>query len=142
MGVEKCYVLPMRDSNQQPSLCKRIAPLSLTLISSSLLVSCGNFDASGLAQKSVRSVANLIPRRVPVAEVREKDLRQMPTGADRALAWERHLDAKRYAFFIPRHYKAPKLPATRSLPEDGGILPPLHPGRGSSLDGRGSLPPE
>lgn len=132
----------MRDSNQQLSLLKRIAPLSLTLISSSLLVSCGNFDAAGLAQKSVRSVANLIPRRVPVAEVREKDLRQMPTGADRALAWDRHLDARRYVFFIPKHYKAPKLPATRSLPADGGILPPLHPGRGSSLDGRGSLPPD
>jgi hypothetical protein len=133
----------MRDSIRQLSFVKRIAPVSLTLITSSLLVSCGNFDATGLAKKSMNSVANLIPRRrVPVTEVREKDLRKMATGADRAMAWDRHLDSKRYVFFRPKHYKAPKLPAARSLPEDGGILPPLHPGRGSSVDGRGSLPQE
>jgi hypothetical protein len=127
--------------------------MSLTLISCSLFVSCGNFNTaaaskmatvSKMAKKSVASVANLVPRRVPVAEVRPKDLKQMPSGADRALAWNRHLDSKRYAsnfrWFAPKHYKAPKLPNSRSMPTDGGILPPLHPGRGSSLEGQGTLP--
>ena len=118
--------------------------MSLTLISCSLFVSCGNFDAAGIAKKSVRSVANLVPRRVPVAEVRPKDLKEMPSGADRALAWDRHLDSKRYAsnfrWFAPKNYKAPRLPDSRSMPTDGGILPPLHPGRGSNLEGRGAIP--
>ena len=120
--------------------------MSLTLISCSLFVSCGNFNAaavSKVAKKSVASVANLVPRRVPVAQVRPKDLKLMPTGADRALAWDRHLDSKRYAsnsrWFAPKHYKAPKLPSARSMPTDGGILPPLHPGRGSNLEGRGAI---
>lgn len=114
--------------------------MSLTLISCSLFVSCGNFDATGLAKKSVDSVANLIPRRVPVVKVRPEDLKKMPSGADRALAWDRHLDAKRYVFFRPKSYKAPKLPDARTLPADGGILPPLHPGRGSNLEGQGDIP--
>lgn len=117
--------------------------MSLTLISCSLFLSCGNFNASGvskIAKKSVKSVANLIPSRLPVAEVRPKDLRKMPTGADRALAWDRHLDSRRYVFFAPKHYKAPKLPDDRTLPTEGGILPPLHPGQGTSLEGRGELP--
>lgn len=121
--------------------------MSLTLISCSLLVSCGNFNASGvsqLAKKSVESVANLVPRRVPVATVRPKDLKKMPSGADRAMAWDRHLDSKRYAsvsrWFLPKNYKAPKLPDERTMPTDGGILPPLHPGQGSALKGQGELP--
>ena len=136
----------MRDSHTPLSLPKnanRIIPMSLTLISCSFLVSCGNFDAAGIAKKSVDKVANLIPRRVPVTEVRTKDLQKMPSGADRALAWDRHLDSKRYAsnsrWFAPKHYKAPKLPVDRTIPTDGGILPPLHPGRGSSLDGQGAI---
>lgn len=122
-------------------------PMSLTLISCSLFVSCGNFNTaavSKMAKKSAKSVANLIPRRVPVAQVRPKDLKKMPLGADRALAWDRHLDSKRYAsnfrWFAPKNYKAPKLPDIRSMPMDGGILPPLHPGQSSALEGHGTLP--
>jgi len=86
-----------------------------------------------------------MPSRVPIAEVRAGDLQKMPTGADRALAWERHLNSKRYAsnsrgWFAPKGYKAPTLPDERTLPANGGLLPPLHPGQGSSLNGGGSLP--
>jgi len=89
-------------------------------------------------------MAKLIPaRRVPVTEVREKDLTKMPSGADRALAWDKHLDSKRFAsisrWFIPKNYKPPTLPTTQTLPTDGGILPPLRPGQGSALEGQGSL---
>lgn len=140
----------MRDSTPNitlPTFTKRVAPLSLTLISCSLLVSCGNFSATNLAKKSmhsVKSVANLVPRRIPVAEVRTKELQKMPSGADRALAWNRHLDAKRYAttsykWFNPKNYKPASLPDERSMPMDGGILPPLKPGQGSTLEGRGDI---
>ena len=114
--------------------------MSLTLITCSLLVSCSNFDATGMAKKSYKSVATLIPRRLPVTEVRPKDLEKMASGADRAMAWDRHLDSKRYVFFAPKNYKAPKLPDARTLPTDGGLLPPLHPGRGSTLKGKGDMP--
>ncbi len=92
----------------------------------------------------MKSIAKLIPSRVPVTEVREKDLEKMPSGADRALAWDKHLDSKRYAslsrWFLPKNYKAPTLPTAQTLPTDGGILPPLRPGQGSALEGQGSLP--
>ncbi|MBT8036147.1 MAG: hypothetical protein KJO21_01265 [Verrucomicrobiae bacterium] len=132
----------MRKPLKTRTFRKRIPPVSIALLTCSLLVSCGNHPTAKLVKKSARSMANLIPHRIPVTDVRVKDLHAMPTGADLALAWDRHLDSRRYVFFIPKHYKAPKLPASRSLPADGGILPPLHADRGSSLEGRGSLPTE
>lgn len=72
-----------------------------------------------------------MPSRIPIAQVREADLQKMPTGADRALAWDRHLNRKRYVF-VPSNYKPPTLPDSRSLPMDGGILPPLRPQQGST----------
>lgn len=123
---------------------RKFVPASLTLISCSLLVSCGGFSTSNIAQKSVKSIAKILPSRMPVAEVRQKDLQEMPIGADRALAWDRRLDGLRYAstsrFFAPKNYQPPRLPDERTIPADGGILPPLHPGRGSSLNGRGNAP--
>ena len=116
--------------------------MGLSLVACSLLVSCGNYSAASLAKKSVNSVANLIPRRIPVAEVRPQDLRKMPTGADRALAWDKHLDSRRFVFFRPKNYKPPTLPDTQAMPADGGILPPRRSGQGSSLDGSGKLPAE
>ena len=84
------------------SAIPRIPLISLALIPCSFFVSCGNFNASAfkpsnIAKKSAKSIAKLMPSRVPVTEVREKDLKKMPSGADRALAWDTHLDSKRYA---------------------------------------------
>ena len=66
----------------------------------------------------------LMPKRIPIAEVRKKDLKTMQTGAEKALAFEQRRNRRRFAF-IPGFYKAPTLPDVRSLPADGGILPPL-----------------
>ena len=115
----------------------------LLIIACSLCTSCGGSDVSTTISKPYKAIANLIPRRVPLAEVRPDDLRKLPTGADRALAWDRKLDAKRYAYgswVVPKDYQAPTLPDSRTLPSAGGILPPLHPGQDSSLEGRGKLP--
>ena len=119
--------------------------ISFAIVSCFIFASCG---ASNLAKKSVKSVsksvAGIMPSRVPIATVRSKDLKKMPTGADRALAWERHLNRKRYAYnsgwMAPKNYKAPTLPNDRGLPIDGGLLPPLHPGQGTTMDGSGQLP--
>ena len=121
--------------------------MSLTLTFCIGLASCSNFSASDLAKKSVKSVSNsvagIMPSRIPIATVRKGDLEKMPTGADRALAWERHLNRKRYAFSgwsAPKNYKPPRLPDELSLPVDGGLLPPLHPGQGTTMDASGKLP--
>lgn len=103
---------------------KRITTTSLTLAASLFLVSCGNFNAANLAKKPFKSVAKLIPKRIPIAEVRTKDLQEMTMGADKAMAYEKKRNRKRFAFFRSL-YKAPTLPDEQSLPADGSILPPL-----------------
>ncbi|BDS06405.1 hypothetical protein NT6N_14450 [Oceaniferula spumae] len=135
----------MRDSQEVTNIPRKFASMSLTLTSCVILASCSNFSAADLAKKSVKSVSGLIPSRMPIAEVRPGDLKKMPTGADRALAWERHLNKKQYVYntsnwVAPKNYKAPTLPEESGLPADGGLLPPLHPGQGSALDNGGSLP--
>jgi len=127
------------------SFSRQFLRVSFALTSCLILASCG---ASTLAKKSVKSVsksvAGIMPSRMPIATVRSKDLKTMPTGADRALAWERHLNRQRYAYssrwVAPKNYKAPTLPDERGLPIDGGLLPPLHPGQGTTMDGTGQLP--
>lgn len=71
----------------------------------------------------------------------------MPTGAERALAWDKHLNRKRYVSYLPtgnwvppKGYKAPTLPDERGIPVDGGLLPPLRPGQRTTLDASGELP--
>ena len=120
--------------------------MSLTLLSSgSLLVSCGT-SASNLAGKSLKSLksiksatAGLLPSRVPIAEVRTKDLKKMASGADRAIAWDRKLNRWVYTAV---DYKPATLPNEQTLPVDGGLLPSLHPGQNTTLNGQGPLPGE
>ena len=134
----------------------RIVRVSLTLTVCMGFASCSNFSATNLAKKSVtsvksasksvsKSVAGIIPSRVPIATVRTEDLKKLPTGAERALAWERQLNSRHYASYnsgwvVPANYKAPTLPDERSIPADGGLLPPLHPGQSTTLQGNGELP--
>jgi len=112
-------------SRAHPSRLNKWFSLSLALISSSLLVSCGNFSLTKSNEKPYKAISKLIPRRVPIAVVRPNDLKELPTGADRALAWSKRLDSKRYAFFKPKNYKPATLPDARTLPTDTGLLPPL-----------------
>ena len=103
---------------------RKIAPTSLTLTASLFLVSCSNFDGANLAAKPFKSVANLVPKRMPIAEVRTEDLKEITLGSEKALAYEKKQNRKRFAFFRGL-YKAPTLPDEQSLPADSGILPPL-----------------
>lgn len=111
-------------SQLPPATMKKTLPASLTLATSLFLVSCSGFQAADIVKKPLKSVAKLIPQRIPIAEVRTKDLKEMPTGAERAMAFEQKRNRRIFAF-IPGLYKAPTLPDAQTVPADGGILPPL-----------------
>jgi len=66
------------------------------------------------------SIHDLRPAKVEVVEVREKDLKPLPTGEERALAYQRS-NSRFFGFF---NFREPELP-TGDLPMDGGLLPSL-----------------
>jgi hypothetical protein len=69
------------------------------------------------------SIADIRPSKVDVVEVREKDLKPLPTGEERLLAY--HRSGRRFfGFFGPANFQEPDLPA-EGLPMDGGLLPSL-----------------
>ncbi len=72
------------------------------------------------------SLAGLLPNRGPkVAEVREKDLKEMKTGKELAMAHERESRGF-WLFGGPVDFKEPTLPEAGSE-LDGGLLPPRMP---------------
>jgi len=88
-----------------------------------LLASCGAVDAvkSSTAGISQFSLTDLRPSRIDVVEVREKDMKEMPLGKDRALAFERK---KSFWAFLPGNFKEPDLPKIQEGELDGSLLPP------------------
>ena len=101
---------------------------SLTMgCAAALLASCAAVDAvktttakatSGISRLSL---ADLRPSRIDVVEVREKDLKEMPLGKERALAFERK---KSFWAFLPGKFKEPELPKVEEGELDGSLLPP------------------
>jgi hypothetical protein len=78
-----------------------------------------------VAQLSTMAVETVRPPSVKVVEVREKDLKVLPTGQERALAYEN--TRKRFWFFGgPVDFKEPTLPA-QGGELDGSLLPPKDP---------------
>jgi len=104
-----------------------IKPILTGCAASVLLASCGAVDAvrsstaKATAGISQFSIADLRPSKINVVEVREKDLKEMPLGEDRALAFERK---KSFWSFIPVDFKEPALPEIEEGDPDGGLLPP------------------
>jgi hypothetical protein len=92
-------------------------------VASLLLASCGSVEAvkSTTAKVKQFSFSDLRPSRIDVVEVREKDLKEMPLGKDRALAYEQK---KSFWSFLPGNFKEPDLPAIEDTELDGGLLPP------------------
>lgn len=111
----------------------RLIPLLL------LLPSCGSSSSDSLTASSWSKVSQLWPSRVDVVEVRHKDLKNLTSGKDRALAWNRSLNQWVY---VPVDYKPPTLPDGNDFPMDAGLLPPLPPGQAPSADMRGEQPSE
>lgn len=93
------------------------------------MVSCGAVDAvkstAANAGRTVSqfSLSDIRPSRIDVVEVREKDLKEMPLGKERALAFD--MERKRsFWSFLPGNFKEPSLPAIQDGEMDGSLLPP------------------
>jgi hypothetical protein len=105
---------------------------SLFLGSTLLLPSCGTMDlvrkttastTQKIGELSKFSVTDLMPAKVKVVEVREKDLKDLPLGEDRALAYEAKKRRSFWFFDGPVDFKEPELP-TAGAELDGSLLPP------------------
>lgn len=69
------------------------------------------------------SIADIRPAKVDVVEVREKDLKALPTGEERALAYQRS-GRRFFGLFGPVDFQEPDLP-TEGQDMDTGLLPSL-----------------
>lgn len=98
------------------------------------LASCGavkDTTTAGLTKASQFSIRDLMPSRVKVVEVRQKDMKEVPLGKERALAFqnEKNQMARQsrggfFGFFRgPVDFKEPDLPGAGGE-MDGGLLPP------------------
>ncbi len=100
------------------------------------VVSCGALRSvqtatvSGFSKVSNFSVSDLVPSKVKVVKVRPKDLKDLPLGKERALAYEANKDSLAarpgrgfWIFSGPVDFKEPSLPSD-SGNLDGSLLPP------------------
>ncbi len=80
--------------------------------------------SGGIAKATDASIAKLMPARMPVVEVREKDLKPLPTGQEQAVAFEKSKRNRFWNIFSgPVDFEEPQLPA-ESAAMDGDLLPP------------------
>ncbi len=61
--------------------------------------------------------------KVAVVEAREKDMKQMPLGKERALAFDQQRKRSFWTFALP-NFKEPTLPMVTGDESDGSLLPP------------------
>ncbi|WP_411827997.1 hypothetical protein [Luteolibacter sp. AS25] len=94
------------------------------------LSSCGAVSAvkstASNATKAVTdfSITDLTSSGVDVVEVREKDLKEMPLGKDRAIAFEKERKRSFWSFALPSDFEEPVLPEFTDGDMDGSLLPP------------------
>ena len=81
---------------------------------------------SKVAQLSTMAIDKINPPGVKVVEVREKDLKKLPTGQERALAYENTRKRGFWFFGGPVDFKEPTLPEPGGE-MDGSLLPPKSP---------------
>ena len=107
----------------------------VALCSCASLRDAGNHSVAALRQSSSAaaakisrfSVAGLLPGpHVAVVKVREKDLKPLPTGHERAIAYESERKRGFWFFGGPVDFKEPSLPELGGEP-DGSLLPPRIP---------------
>jgi len=109
-----------------PALCAALLlPISLT--------SCGAVDrvrttaaatTAKVSELAKNSVDKMMPGpKVQVVEVREKDLKDMPLGDERALAYTNQKKRSFWSFGGPVDFEEPNLPQTGGE-LDGSLLPP------------------
>lgn len=79
-----------------------------------------------VAQLSTMAVDKISPPSVKVVEVREQDLKKLPTGQERALAYQNTRKRSFWFFGGPVDFKEPSLPEAGGE-MDGSLLPPKSP---------------
>lgn len=120
-----------------PALILSTAALLFGLVSCSTMSKVGQ-DSLALVKKSTTAtgskvsqiselaVSKIRPAGVKVVEVREKDLKPLPSGHDRALAFENTRKRNFWSFMGPVDFKEPTLPEAGGE-MDGSLLPPRTP---------------
>ena len=103
---------------------------ALSLVSCSTVKDVGDRSStlvrstSSAASSGFSALADLMPGRgIKVVEVREKDLRELPTGQEKALAFQNTRKSGFWIFGGPVNFSEPALPDGGTEP-DGTLLPP------------------
>jgi hypothetical protein len=111
------------------SLCCVIAAVALAScaqVSQVKTATVGGFSkmSGGLAKATDATFAKLMPPKIPVVEVREKDLKPLKTGQEQAVAFEKSRRSRFWGIFSgPVDFKEPALPSDNGM-MDGDLLPP------------------
>lgn len=107
--------------------------IAIAILSPLILASCGAVDTvkstASNATKGISqfSLSDLRPAKVDIVEVREKDLKEMPLGKERALAFDQERKRSFWSFAkSPEkvNFKEPTLPTIEEGEIDGFLLPP------------------
>lgn len=77
------------------------------------------------ASNTTQNIADfaLMRPKVAVVEAREKDMKPMPLGKERALAFDQQRKRSFWSFALP-NFKEPTLPTVTDDQADGSLLPP------------------
>lgn len=79
---------------------------------------------SKVSELSEMAANKISPAGVKVVEVREKDLKPLPTGQEQALAFQNTRKRGFWSFMGPVNFKEPALPEAGGE-MDSGLLPPM-----------------
>ncbi len=102
-----------------------------------VLASCGTLhslkETASSATRSVRGTASNTTQnitdfalgrpKVAIVKARQEDMKSLPLGKERALAFEQERKRSLWSFTLP-HFVEPSLPAANENEADGSLLPP------------------
>lgn len=102
-----------------------------------VLASCGTLhslrETASSATRSAREKASNTTQnitdfalgrpKVAIVKARQEDMKSMPLGKERALAFEQERKRSLWSFALP-HFVEPSLPAANENEADGSLLPP------------------
>jgi hypothetical protein len=83
----------------------------------------GNGIGSGFGKVADLTMSPFRPG-VPVVEAREKELKELPSGQEQAIAYQQKQNQGFWSFLGPLNFKEPALPGDGGA-MDGGLLPPI-----------------
>lgn len=87
-----------------------------------------NTTAGATASVKKIQIPSFRSDRPQIVEVREKDLKELPLGKDKALAFEKERKKSFWAFAMPADFKEPVLPDFEAGDfDDAMLLPPKDP---------------